>query len=505
MVPSERVSSVFNFNNIFVNLFPLSLAASALQFPQNPLQRSVVPQGTSAQTGRSLSTQEEDDEEDSPPFFMNPSSSFTIQIPVASQTGGPPNYRPSRTGSGLPPLAPPPRSASPHSSQRVKSFFEDLINLTTEITPSEKEEQIRRPRIVYIRDFPLIADQASVWYPPLLAAVRSRRQGPISRPTSPVNQATVIVFGVTPPLSEQQTDMPSSSSNMLSMLTGNRPQSVKSSRPESWAEGDWKARERRLKERLRKWQKGHDWLVDELPRFNGNAHNLPTRGSSNSGPEVGFMLGRNVIALPFGRGGHDSFSSGSSEQGTDGYFRVVGLVPGTRNKLLETNGRFGRRLQYNELAFKMAVAEAGGILTGRCIEEAEDGIPQTLSRMALTWTQAFEPWRDLKLVADAVVGAALAETGVKPSGSSLEPTVISWAQVEHTTAESAAVQDRKKTWVENAAPSNTIKEDNSAAAGVEAKVPEVDEVLESVRKDPDLDQHEQRLLGCIVDPGAVMA
>jgi hypothetical protein len=216
------------------------------------------------------------------------------------------------------------------------------------------------------------------------------------------------------------------------------------------------------------------------------------------------MLGKNVIALPFGgRGGHDGPGNGSSEQGVDGYFRVVGLVPGTRNKLMETRGRFGRRLQYNEVAFKMAVAEAGGILTGRCIEDADNGSAQALSRVALTWTQAFEPWRDLKMVADAVVGAALAENGFKPSGPSLEPTVITWAQVEQTTSGSAALQDRKKVWVENAAPANTIKDDGPAAAEVEGKVPEVDEVLESVRKDPDLDQHEQRLLGCIVDPGAV--
>ena len=449
-----------------------------------------------------MSNQDEDDEDDSLPFFANPSSSFTIQIPVVSQTGGPPGYRPSRSGSS--PLSPLPRSTSPHSHQRAKNFFEDLLNLTTEITPSEKEEQIRRPRIAYIRDFPLIADQASVWYPPLLAAVRSRRQGPISRPTSPVSQPTVIVFGMTPPLSDRQTDTPSSSSNILSMLTGNRSPSTKLSRPESWAEGDWKARERRLKERLRKWQKGHDWLVDELPKFNGIGPNLSARGSSSPGPDVGFMLGRNIVALPFGgRSGHDGPGNGSSEEGTDGYFRVVGLVPGIRNKLMETRGRFGRRLQYNELAFKMAVAEAGGVLTGRCIEDVDNGLPQTLSRVALAWTQAFEPWRDLKMVADAVVGSVLAENGVKPSGSSLEPTVITWTQVEQTTSGSAAVQDRKKAWVENAAPSNSIKDDGPVATEVEGKVPEIDEVLESVRKDPDLDQHEQRLLGCIVDPGAV--
>jgi hypothetical protein len=54
-------------------------------------------------------------------------------------------------------------------------------------------------------------------------------------------------------------------------------------------------------------------------------------------------------------------------------------------------------------------------------------------------------------------------------------------------------RDVRKAWAGGAGEKEDVADD--APAG------EADELVERVKSDPDLDQHEQRLLGCIVDAG----
>lgn len=476
---------------------------------------------------------------------MSVPTRFTVQIPGEGPVSN--ILRAARGGSGV--ISPLSRGGAV-TMPKMKAFFDELLSLTNPLPPADPSAAVdkdtdafRRPRIVYVRDFPHISDHVPAWFPALQAAVKSRRQGPMSRPTSPVTGPTVIILGSTPPLAPvpQQPSSSASSqsatSSILSLLAaagGRAPSAPKTTRPkQSWAEDDRKSRERRVKERLRRWQNGNEALLDFMPPFSTSS--IPTSvgrrgsgfGSSSSPPEI--MVGDSVF-VPVGRGASSSSRPSTSEDSdTDGYFRVVGLVPRTRNEGLERRSRLSRRLKINELALKLAVSEAGGVLTGSPavsltgleptvdvsvssspIPTAESSLPPpsvsielpTFSPSAFinSCLLTLKPWRELKLVADAVVGSVLSssvsERGIQPQDSSIEPTRVTWDQVVRSIDSSAESASLRSAWIDGV----NVEEGSAAEKPEEIPVPEVDEVLEAVKKDPDLDQHEQRLLGCIVDP-----
>jgi hypothetical protein len=507
------------------------------QFSNNPLHIA-SPSASYTRPGRSVVSREDHDDDDETPssFLMGVPAAFTIQIPGSS---GAPIVRSSRNGSGSL-ISPMSRGTPP--TQRIKAFFEDLLNLSNpSSTPQEKDgDVLRRPRIVYVRNYQHIAEHASYWFPGLQAAVRSRRQGPMSRPTSPVTGPTVIVLGSTPPLNESpQPQRPSRApSRILGLLAaaGRIPPPHKSSPQEqSWAEKDCQSRERRLRERLRRWQRGHEGLLEDMPPFGPITSFANGQTAGRRAPALSEIpLGGNVIAIPFSRSASEGSGNETPTAPAEGYFRVVGLVPRSRNERLERHGRMAKRLKSNELALKLAVSEAGGSLIGhpeasfhtavnlleapptevaggqnqrtsenKAIATLENPISQSLSFID-SCLVTLKPWRELKIVADAVVGAALSmsasKRGLQALDSSIEPTSVTWEQVSRSVESHAESNSLKNTWIEGASTARDVDE-IAGAADEPALALEVDEVLEVVRKDPDLDPHEHRLLGCIVNPG----
>lgn len=469
---------------------------------------------------------------------MGVPAAFTIQIPGSGP--GTPIVRSSRNGSGSL-ISPMSRGTPP--TQRIKAFFDDLLNLSNPLSTSQEKDGdvFRRPRIVYVRSYHHIADHVSYWFPGLQAAVRSRRQGPMSRPTSPVTGPTVIILGSTPPLNESPQPPPHSRpSRILGLLAaaGRIPPLPKSSTQEqSWAEKDRKSRERRLRERLRRWQRGNEGLLEDMPPFEPMASfaDGQTAGRRATAlPEI--SLGGNVIAIPFSRSASEGSSNEPSTAPAGGYFRAIGLVPRSRNERLERYSRMAKRLKSNELALKLAISEAGGLLIGHpeaSIHTAVDLLEAPLTgavggqsqgtsgkKTVATLERAISPslsfidsclmtlrsWRELKIVADAVVGAALStsasERGLQALDSSIEPTPVTWEQVSRSVESHAESNSLKNTWIEGASSAKDLDDVAIPGSGDgPAHALEVDEVLEAVRKDPDLDPHEHRLLGCIVDPG----
>ncbi|KAF8343940.1 uncharacterized protein EI90DRAFT_3027608 [Cantharellus anzutake] len=472
-------------------------SASIINFHSNPLHHSPTP----TLIGRQLWARNEKDEEIDGegmglPFIFGEPQSFTIQIPVGVQSTSFRAARGTPSGASIVPLA------RHGPSQQTKAFFHEIINIDQPVpicsaSVDKAEASSARPRLIYIKDFPLIASQFSSWYPALLGAVRTRRQNGNPRSSLPISQPTTIVFGITPPLigpSRPSSKLPSSQS-VVSVLTGNSLTSTKLPRPESWSEGDSKSRERRLRERLRKWQKGDDWL-SELPHFGGTS--LPHKYPRVLRADSSLLGSDNILSIPTGSSPRASLDPVAANK--NGYFRVVGVVPASRDPTMEATGRFSRRLHYNEMAFKMAVADAGGSLQGHIALPTSDPtkVESSLSALTVAWTQSLEPWKILKAAADAVVASRLGVLGVQRT-ESLDLVTITWSDVERTIISEADAQQLRKDWIESSASALVDEEKADVDAVREESTNDVDEILESVKRDPDLDQHEQRLLGCIVD------
>ncbi|QRW09736.1 AAA family ATPase [Ceratobasidium sp. AG-Ba] len=130
--------------------------------------------------------------------------------------------------------------------------------LSTAPSDAPSDGSTPRPRIVYIRDFGLLSSQAQKWFPALYSAIRARRTGGLG-PESPVTHPTTIVFGFCP--YPPTTSSPSSGyvacTCSLCVPGGKGPGNL--------SDTDF-AREKRLKERFEKWDKGT--LLKDLPVFN---------------------------------------------------------------------------------------------------------------------------------------------------------------------------------------------------------------------------------------------
>ena len=239
-----------------------------LQLPHNPLHFAAPPSSAFHPPSNTVAAEEEEDDDDYEQPFVG---RLTLQL-VTPATA----VRPGRTVV---------TSRRPSTSMaKIKNFFDELINVhppsnhespETTTPPSPPSQSRRPPRIIYIRDFPTLAASSASWYPALLAAVRSRRQGPMPRQNAPVHSPATIVFGITPsivsPLSGSSSDGsgPRGLVNLL-MSRSNISHGPSGSRHGKAEYGESevaeKARERRLRERLRRWERGDPTLHEELPR-----------------------------------------------------------------------------------------------------------------------------------------------------------------------------------------------------------------------------------------------
>ncbi|KAI0362238.1 AAA-domain-containing protein [Trametes cingulata] len=482
-------------------------AASALQLPDNPLQL----QSPFREAARPMSHRENDEEEEepSPPFIMSP---MTVHVMTTA---------PRRTTRPLEPARPAP-------SARLRAFFDEIINVRAIAPPPADGEEApaippaRRPRIIYVRDYPTLAASSSTWYPALLAAVRQRRQGAISRPTSPVMNPTAIVFGITPtfvvPELPAPTSFPSSSGLSLVSRATDGPGSSPSAKPPKSEYGEdsssEKAREKRVQRRLKRWAHG---ISEDVPRLHtvNEDHNDSdsSRGRQNvillgqgGFPGLSPYLGSSFARAMAGR------SQGAPESDNRlGFFRTSLVFPTVRSLSLERDYRMSRRREINQLVMRMAVAQVGGIL-GELEEapEAEqsslDGDDHDRAKVQLWehWGRTVEVWPNVQRIADRAVGSVVAANQTYlPSNRSLEPTPVPWSAVFDAWAADRSTQDMWKTLF-STPPSGKLHRENEEEerAGLEDEA-DVDEIIEKVRRNPDLDEHEQRLLGCIVDTASI--
>ena len=479
-------------------------------------------------------------------------------------------------------------SRTPQS--KLKSFFDDLINVTPPPPPPDADASIegftssnllpRKPRIVYVRDFNTLAASAGDWYPALLQSVRQRRAGPITRSTSPILNPTTIIFGVTPPVvpklrpsgggsgfgglqsaNNVLMNKRSASSSEREHVGGNgKSGSGSAAGKNEWGEDEFsgRAREKRLKERLKKWEKGERLLLaDELPtlqltsspsddapspRGGVSEGGLPSLVGGGSGGPFGqlsgvipgsvlqALIGSSDPRSSFGSSSSPSFSP--SFDGTDGsaplnnFFRSSVVVPSRRSVENEKISRVNRRREINELTVRMALASVGGTLPPLDVPFLESALGQAevdgtqptekadLVRMWDAWGRVIVVWSVVKQVADRALGSvsiAQQEQELQSQQQSrsrkipkltLDPTVVPWSAIARAFSTKASAGAMRRHWATETAKMGEREggEEGANVDGKRGREEEVDEVIERVKQDTGLDEHEQRLLGCIVDP-----
>lgn len=415
------------------------------------------------------------------------------------------------------------------SMVKAKNFFDMCINVQPPNDDTGSFTVTSRPRLIYIRDFPTLSSSWASLHPALLSAVRQRRQSALSRSTSPVVNPTVIIFGITPtiyPPSSMPSPQPGPQGmmNMLTSRSGQAAPGVATSRPgkSDWGEEDHaeKAREWRLRERLRKWERGDHALQSELPKFltgppvedesgTPGQSNVVFVGGSGGGNPVSSFLG----PLIGGDGLRPSMQAASSNTSTSsGFLRTSILVPASRSLSHEKTSRMGCRRETNELTMRMAVGSIGGLLETRSAasvlsassqppsEHAGSGDSANATRMWDDWGNRIEVWTTVKQIGDQAVGHVISSSlpeSVRPSLSSIP---ILWVDICSAWADQRASRDLRKAWIQRS--SNRPAEEDHQDKNLDSERDRhVDDIVETVKHDPYLDTHEQRLLGCIVDSG----
>lgn len=408
----------------------------------------------------------------------------------------------------------------------MRALFDELINIQP--PTSSEASPPRRPRIIYIRDFNTLADSASTWYPALLASVRQRRVGVMTRSTSPVLNPTTIVFGVSPSLLPSPATPSSRASGILQQLMQSRGKPPSRRKPSKADYGESEeanqAREARLINRLRRWQRGDSALYDEIPRLSTSSSPAEQSSGSDGQPEVIVMDGgeglsdfssiADVLKSRLNKAVNNSPpSSGSSETSDDPFFRISVLVPSLRQPEREKECRVSRRREINELTMRMAVSAVGGTLdklnpisdSPKVAEEPSadqaETVPESPAKKVWdSWGNKIDLWSAVRQVADRAVGTVLAQPRL--GLDSLNAIPVPWSAVFHAWDGQNRQRHSRKSWIEQSIEKDAQEEEGEGEKK-ERKEP-VDEVVQQVKKeaeDGELDQYQQRLVQCIVDPG----
>ncbi|KAK1232946.1 hypothetical protein PQX77_003860 [Marasmius sp. AFHP31] len=458
-------------------------AATSLQLPRNPLHfssSSSVP--STVNQSRQPSTSTHDEDEDLPssyPPILPQQMMLTFLAP-----GG---------GAGPAVVAPSSKRTAPAS--KVKVFFDALVNIKPKDT--SQSTSAGTPRLIYIRDYPTLASTSSTWYPHLLSSIRQRRKGAMSRSSSPVPNPMAIIFGMTPPVAAQNP---------------------------AWGENPTanSAREKRLRSRLKKWEKGEDILKHEFPRM----FPLDEQGDSSRADVIVVGSG----ASPFSQLAQSLSSRPASDpaENQPSLFRTSTLVPRVRSSSQEHDSRVSRRREINELTMRMGVGAVGGVLqpeaadallsqsvkpeeTSKLDETSEQGQDKSdpegpaksdksaRSYMWEDWGNRIETWNEVRRIADRALGGVVA-TSASERKPTLDRTLVEWQDVKRAWDSVNGTLDSRRSWMKDALPSSQSTEN---AESEETSKGERDEVIEAVKNDPDLEHHEQRLLPSIVDSASI--
>jgi hypothetical protein len=340
-----------------------------------------------------------------------------------------------------------------------------------------------------------------------------------------------IVFGITPSITPPASSFAAgpSGQGLINLLMSRNSSSSVGTSGSKPGKSDWgedeaadKEREKRLRDRLRKWEKGDVALQDELPMLSAT----PEEGDSGARPKSGVV----VIGGPGGMTNlppflESAFASRSSENrdGPDSettrFFRTSILVPGVRSLIQERASRVARRREINELTIRMGIGAVGGILDQKSLggEESEpthrretDTEP-TISvmrdrdepKMWDDWGKRIEVWTNVKQIADRAVGSMVAAKASPTTSdkSTLEPTAIPWSAVYHAWSAQRSSRDLRKAWMKESLGKTVREQDEDEDEEGDSMEEDDDDILERIKHDPDLDQHEQKLLPCIVDAG----
>ncbi|CAA7271773.1 unnamed protein product [Cyclocybe aegerita] len=489
-------------------------AATALELPRNPLHLS-APSLPPAEATRQAPRRDREEDEDDSPFAYSPPSRMSISLPKAFTSLQGRAIMPSSTRKSI-------------SPSKLDVFFENLVNMpfpSHNIDGAPYPVAKNRPRLIYIRDFPTLAPHSSTWYPSLLAAVRQRRRGLLSRSSNTTSSPVAIIFGMTPPLSPQWSEGSSgATSNLMSLLmnrsiaSSQMTHGAKHEHFHDWSESDAAelAREKRLRSRLRKWEKNASGLHDEFPRLSTR----PEGGEASSNPDI------IVIGSPVGSSGvspMDGMSIGigimDDSDASSKFFRSSILVPKTRSLPEEREARIARRREINEITMKMAVGAVGGIiessptfsepeLESEPEPEMEEGVSKgTPSPMWEEWGNKIETWASVRKVADSALGSVMASEQALSlqDKATLSPTVVPWASVESAWTSCHSLLDARKAWLKEAVSQKPFAEDSpETEETLSDPGTSSDKVVEGLKNDPDLDQHQARLLPCIVDTGSII-
>ncbi|KAI0306509.1 hypothetical protein B0F90DRAFT_1808197 [Multifurca ochricompacta] len=473
-------------------------AASLIELPQNPLH---FPSQITTSLPQSAVAYDDGDDGESPSPFFSPAH-MTLQLVVPSQA--------SRMSGN---------ASSKGSMVKAKTFFEMCINMQAPDTGSSGATL--RPRLIYVRDFPVLSSSWASLHPALLPAVRQRRQGALSRSNSPVVNPTIIIFGITPsifppPSTPSSPPSPQGIMNVLASRSGQATPSVAASRPgkSDWGEEDHaeKAREWRLRERLRKWERGDQALQSELPKLLTGPAVEDESGSSGQ-PNVVLVGGpggasplSSFLGPLLGSASRPSLHSASSgSPTTSGFLRTSVLVPASRSLSRERISRISRRREINELTMRMAIGAVGGLLETRSAASHAGARDATNSlKMWDDWGNRIEAWVPVKQIADQAVGRVVSSSLHRGERSrpTLSATPVSWVHVSSAWADQRASRDLRKEWMQQSSNRPAGYDQQEKDGDFESDT-HVDDIIEAVKHDPYLDGHEQRLLGCIVDSASM--
>ncbi|KAJ7172539.1 hypothetical protein C8R46DRAFT_153853 [Mycena filopes] len=468
-------------------------AANSLQLPRNPLHFRSSP---SSHSRPSMPDEDEDDMDGPSPF--SPQMTLTLLNPPSGRA---------ILASGSP------RNKGPPS--KIEVFFETIVNTPS---PDEQSPLKPRPRLIYIRDFPTLAPSSSAWYPPLVDSVRSRRRRSLPQPTTAITHPVTIIFGMTPSLVPKPSSGPRASPVRRMTPQSQRVVAGSKQQETEWSEDEAseRAREKRLRDRLRRWEKG-DGLHDQLPKLSHTEE-----GGGENG--LGFIIigGSNpMMAQPNGSGDRDSNDADPL------FFRTSVLVPTTRSVVDERTCRVTRRREINELTMRMGVGAIGGVVEKEAASAVISGTsqlgeedaaappselpPKKASRHSMweDWGNRIELWSTVRAVADHAVGSAVAaQAAANSSGKrTLEATPVDWSAIDGAWAAHRAGRNIRKAWMKDVSSSSTSKsaretEEDEEESDSDSEPEEVDEVVDRL-KEEDLDDHEQRLLSCIVNPATM--
>lgn len=327
-----------------------------------------------------------------------------------------------------------------------------------------------------------------------------------------------IIFGMTPSM----VPPPSNSgpgNNLVSMLVSRSPSATQlSSRPEAgqpdWGEDDTaeRAREKRLRDRLKKWETGDAVLSEEFPKLSTLEEGEDFEGR----PEV-------LLISSLGLPGLSGSNSSANTHHKSSFFRTSILIPQVRSLSHERAARISRRREINELTMRMGIGAAGGILEQESaapphkepatLEAVPESSPHpeapplaAQEQMWEDWGNRIEVWQDVRRIADRALGNTLASSAFDASEPTLESTTVPWSAVHTAWAAHRSAKDLRSSWLKEAFSVHKVawEQENVNKSNQDDTQEHFDEVVERVKNDAQLERHEERLLGCIVDSGMVV-